>query len=289
VFSLEPEIDRSNVISIYGELRFLTWIGVMLIAVGVGGIVTKHLDEIGPLAIAAAIGIASIACYAWCVWRRRSAQASLIDDYILLLGALLASADIGYIEHQFHLLGDDWQRHFLLLAVLHGVVAYVFGSRMVLSLSISAFAAYLGLEGRAAVLFSGGTNAARAFICAALVFTWRFADARFHRDTTFTRVFDHFATNIAFWGALSMLDKSETRVAGCLIAIVFAVLAALFGVRKREEAFVIYAWIYGVIAIDVLVCDGMHDQGFIALYLVVSTIAAIVALFVTHARMRRDA
>jgi hypothetical protein len=301
VFSLEPELtelrddaaspliarERREVVSVYAELRFLTWLGVMLIAVGVGGIVVKHLDDIGPLAIAAAIGIASIACYAWSFWRRSTKQVSLIDDYILLLAALLASADIGYIEHQFHLLGDNWQRHFLLLAVLHGVIAYLFDSRLVLSLAIGALAAFIGVERRPEFLWESGANAGRAFTCAALLFVWRFADARFRPNRSFERVFDHFAANVAFWGALSLMAGSSTRTIGCLIGIALAAASAFFGVRKGEETFVIYAWIYGVIAVDVLVCTALGEDALIFLYLVVSTIAAIVGLFVTHARLRR--
>ena len=55
-------VERREVVSVYGELRFLTWGGVMLIVSGVGVLVSKHLDKIGPVAIAAAIGIASLAC-----------------------------------------------------------------------------------------------------------------------------------------------------------------------------------------------------------------------------------
>jgi hypothetical protein len=77
VISLEPELtalgdtgvliarERRDVVSIYPELRLLTWAGVMLISWGVGLYISKHLDDIGPLAIAAVIGLASIACYTW--------------------------------------------------------------------------------------------------------------------------------------------------------------------------------------------------------------------------------
>src|SRR5205814_1307749 len=249
MFSLEPELtnlrdegvltaeaaapliarERREIVSVFAELRFVTWLGVMLVAVGVGGIVVKHLDEIGPLAIAAAIGIASIACYAWCFWRRRAAPSpALIDDYILLLAALLASADIGYIEHQFHLLGDHWQRHFLLLAVLHGVIAYLFDSRMVLSLAIGAVAAFIGVERRPEFLWESGANAGRAFTCAALIFAWRFADARFRPNPSVERVFDHFGTNVAFWGALSLMTESSTRTIGRLMGIALAAASAFF-------------------------------------------------------------
>src|ERR1700690_3712137 len=143
------DIERRDVVSIYPELRMLTWAGVMLISWGVGLYVSKHLDDIGPLAIAAGIGIASVACYAWSFWKR-SRQASLVDDHVLLLAALLASADVGYIEYHYHLLGSSWPGHFLFLAVLHAATAYFFQSRFVLSLAVAALAAWLGIERRSA-------------------------------------------------------------------------------------------------------------------------------------------
>src|SRR5450759_5260251 len=145
--------ERREVVSVYTEVRVLAWAGVMLIVTGVGIIVSKNLDRIGPIAIAAAIGIASAACYGYCVAQRRSAHRPL-SDYILLLGALLLSADVGYIEHQFHLLGSEWPRHFLLLAVVHGATAYFFASRTLLSLSIAALASWFGFERNAGALFN---------------------------------------------------------------------------------------------------------------------------------------
>ncbi|HEY2321723.1 MAG TPA: DUF2157 domain-containing protein, partial [Thermoanaerobaculia bacterium] len=124
--------EKREVVSVYAELRFLTWAGVMLIVTGVGVLVKNHLDEIGPLAIALAIALGAAGCYAWAFYKRKRA-ASLVDDYILLLAALLLSADLGYIEHTWHFLGANWKEHLFLLAVIHGLTAYVFNSRLVLS------------------------------------------------------------------------------------------------------------------------------------------------------------
>jgi hypothetical protein len=278
--------ERREVVSVYGELRFLTWAGVMLIVSGVGVLVSKHLDKIGPLAIAAAIGVFSLACYAYSFWRRRAGRRHLADDYILLLAALLASADLGYIESQFHLLGPSWQRHFLILALLHGATAYLFESRLVLSLSITALAAYIGIDRRVEVLFDSGTEFAwRAFLTAAIVGVWRLLQKR----RAFQPLFDHAAANLAFWGALALLAEDRTRLLGCALALVFAGLSAWHGWRRGEEAFVIYAWVYGTIAVDVQICDWLNDEALIFLYLIVSTIAAIVGLFIIHARMRKGA
>jgi len=283
-------IERRDVVSIYPELRLLTWAGVMLISTGVGLYISKHLDDIGPLAIATVIGLAAIACYAWAYWKR-SREAALIDDYVLLLGALLASADVGYIENHYHLLGASWSRHFLFLALLHATTAYVFESRLVLSLSVASLAAWLGIERRSvdAIFEAPVETAGRAFICAAIVLGWRVADKFARRETTFSSLFDHAAANLAFWGALTLAVHKETRLLGCTIAIVLAIASMLYGRRIGEATFVIYAWVYGMIAVDIAVCHAIDEEVLIALYLLVSTIAAIAGLFVSYVRMRRTA
>jgi hypothetical protein len=283
-------IERREVVSIYPELRMLTWAGVMLISWGVGLYISKHLDDIGPLAIASGIGIASIACYAWAFWKR-GRQAALVDDYVLLLAALLASADIGYIEYHYHLLGNSWPQHFLFLALLHAATAYVFQSRFVLSLAVTSLAAWLGIERRGvdAVFEAPVATAGRAFVCAAIVIVWRFVDRAARPGTTFSSLFDHSAANLAFWGALTLAAHKETRPLGCAIAIALAVVSMVYGQRTRQAAFVVYAWVYGMIALDIAVCTAVSDEALIFLYLIFSTIVAIVGLFVTHARMRKAA
>ena len=58
--------------------------------------------------------------------------------------------------------------------------------------------------------------------------------------------------------------------------------------RRRRELFVIYAYVYGLIAVDiVVVADFLHDEIVVAAYVMLSTVAVIVALFVTHMRLRR--
>ncbi|MGZ5475438.1 MAG: DUF2157 domain-containing protein [Thermoanaerobaculia bacterium] len=280
--------ERREVVSVYTEVRVMAWAGVMLMVTGVGIIISKNIDRIGPITIAAAIGIASATCYAYSVWRRASVR-RMLDDYILLLGALLLSADVGYIEHQFHLLGSEWPRHFLLLAVVHGATAYFFASRTLLSLSIAALASWFGFERNVDTLFSlFGDNTAiaiRAFTCAGTVAVWRILN----RHLDFNRVFDHFVANLGLYGGLLLLMQSDTRILGATIVIVLAAMTIAYGFRKRAESFVIYAYVCAVIAIDVLVIDHLHAETVILSYLVVSTVAAIVGLFVLHARFRKAA
>src|SRR5258705_12396035 len=219
---------RREVVPIGDELRTLAWRGVMLIATGVGIVIKKHFNEIGPLTIALIIAAIAIACYAFAVWRQ-----SAIRDYIVLLGALLISADVGFIESQWHLLGSEWQRHFLLLAVVHAAAAYYFSNRAVLSLSVAALAAWLGVEMNQ--IFSSHTDLAwRAVICAAILIVWRFAN----RKEQFASLFENSAKNIAFWGAITLTADEPTRPVGFLVTLLFAALSMTYGLRKRRELFV---------------------------------------------------
>lgn len=277
--------ERRDSFSIYPELRTLTWIAVMLIVGGVGIVIAKHVDEIGPLTLAVVIAVASAACYVW-AWLHRH-EPSLLDEYLLLLASLLLSADVGYVEHQFHLLGDQWVRHFLLLAIAHAAVAYLFESRTVLALSIGALAAYLGIERDPEAFWRSGIEVGvRAFVCAAIVLVWRELDRRWHPRTTFGDVFAHFGANLAFWGALILTFHDETMYLGALLVVGIGAAAAVYAFRTGSEAFLLYAYVYAIVAADRVIVALLGNDAVGMLYLIVSTIAAIVGLFVTHGRFR---
>ena len=113
-------------------------------------------------------------------------------------------------------------------------------------------------------------------------------DRRFRRERTFDRVFEHFAANLLLWGAFALLFDSETRWIGTLLMLVIAAGVITWGFARRAEAFVLYGFVYAVIAIDVLAIDWI-DDGTVALFCVaVSMILAIVGLVFLHGTFRRQ-
>lgn len=291
--------ERREVFTIYPELRILAWIGAMLVASAAGLFVKNNYQRIGPIAIAAIVAIAAVACYVY-VWSRRR-RATIVDDFVLLLGALLVSADVAFVESQFHLLGGGWHRHLLFLAIVHGVTSYLFDSRSVLSLSIGALAGWLGIEqnridliGSSPTMFAG-----RAFLCALLLIGWRALDRRARplredahdrERVDFAPVFEHFASLLALAGAFSLMFESETRSVGCLVTMAVAGVVIAWGLRRKSEPFVLYAFVVAVIAFDVLLITTLasDEAGAIFFILIVSTIAAIGALIAIHANFRKD-
>ena len=67
-------------------------------------------------------------------------------DYVLLLGALLAGADLAYAEAKFTPLGDAWPWHLLVVALFYAGLAFRYDSRVLLSLALSTFAAWRGVS-----------------------------------------------------------------------------------------------------------------------------------------------
>lgn len=268
--------ERRDVFSIYPELRICGWVGATMLAGAAGILLKNNLERIGPIALATGIAIVAAACYAFVTWRR--ARASAVDDYVLLLGALLVSADVAFIESQFHLFDEHWKRHLLVLAVVHGLGAYAYGSRMLLSLSITALAGWLGVDRQT----RSSDLAVPAFICTAILIAWRELDRRL-RTSGFSRTFEHFAANIALTGALTLAFEERSHVFGALLTIAIAAAVIYWGFRVREEWFVLYAFVYAVIALDTLLIRTFHESEVtVAFILVASMIGAVAALLALH-------
>jgi hypothetical protein len=161
----------------------------------------------------------------------------------------------------------------------------------VLSLSIASLASWLGIERRSltSIFDAAVATAIRGFLCAAIVAVWRVIDLRLRPATTFRSLFDNAAANLAFWSALTLAAHDDTRLIGCAIAIALAFASSIYARRRNEAAFVIYAWVYGTIAVDIAVCSAIREEAFIMLYLLISTIAAIAGLFISHARLKKAA
>jgi hypothetical protein len=145
-------IAQGELLSIYPELRLLFYFGVLLTTTGVGLLLKDNYEQLGPIVIAILVGIGALASFGWAArkapefsWKEVPAP-SLSYDYLLLLGVLLASADLAFIEFQFTPLGAHWPWHLLIISCLMAAVAIRYDARTIYSLALSTFAAWRGLS-----------------------------------------------------------------------------------------------------------------------------------------------
>lgn len=245
---------RGELVSVRAELRALLYLGVLIAMAGIGLLVEQNLDRIGPLAIATGIGAAALAALGWVArvsppfsWQEVPAP-NLAFDYILLLGVLLAAADLAYLEVRFAPLGAFHPWHLLVVAVLAGAAAFRFDSRVVLSLALSAFAAWRGVAlSRQGVGEWLGAGAVRwnAVACGALFAAGGLALARTRRKAHF----EPLAVNLGWLLILAGLVTGfgeEGRRGPAWGAALLAVGAALAAGAFRRRRFPLFAM--GVLA-----------------------------------------
>jgi hypothetical protein len=284
--------DRRAVFSVHVELRAAMYAGVLLVMAGVGTVLARNLERIGPLAIALALALAAAACALPALRARLAGRPlSVASDYLLLLAALLASADLAYVEANFRLLGPLWSWHLLMLAVAHAAVSYAFGSRLVLVASLASLAGWFGVGGTLGdalrVSYGAPEVGARALACAAVIAAWRHVDRRVRPgNADFTAVFDHFVANFAFVGAVAWCVDWPWLAAGLALLAGLSWLSIRLGLATGREAFLVYGVLYPALGFCVAVVPHVRDfAAACALVLLVVGVAAT-ALWQLRRRLR---
>ena len=150
--ALLGRVARRGLVSVRLEIRMLLYAGVLLLTSGIGLLVVKHHQDLGPWVITGSIGIAAAACLAWVAraapafsWSEVSPP-TVAFDYVLLLGLLLLASGLAYVEAQFTVLGPRWGHHLLVVGVVYLLAAYRWDSRTVLGLGLTTLAAWRGVS-----------------------------------------------------------------------------------------------------------------------------------------------
>lgn len=283
-------LERGEIFSVFEEVRFALYAAVAAITTGVGILVKENLDHIGPLTLILALALAAAACYGTAIRTHvRRQTRSIGGDYLLLLGALILSADLGYAESRFHWLGAHWSWYLLVLAMLHAVTAYRLDSRLVLSVALTSLAAWFGIDEHLAGLLHPDSPLKNAGIesltCAGVILIW----LKVHRGqggtAQFAEVFEHYAANLSFWGAIVLSFLPETRFVGIGFLIALAAVSIRKGLRNHQEAFVIYGIVYtsfGLYYLEALVIGN-------ALFASVCRLATVIMAVILLRRFRHRA
>ncbi len=234
--------------SVRAELRLLLYGGVLLAAGGLGLFLKENHERLGPVFIAAVVAAAVTVCLAYVVRRAPSFSWQATDsphvavDYLLLLGMLLVAADLAYIESQFRWLGPNWAYHLLAVSILYFLAAYRFDSRAVLTLALTSFAAWRGVEvgmpflGRVAETGSPGLVRANAIGCGLLYLAAGAASLRLRRKPHFEQVYVTGGLLLVF-GALvngAWDERHDGWIVWLAVLAVTAIVAAVVSYRLRR-------------------------------------------------------
>ncbi len=280
-----------------GELRFLLYGGVLLLAGGIGLFLKENHERLGPALVASVAGAAALACLLYVARRAPAFSWGAVDsphvavDYLLLLSMLLFASDLAYVEAQFRVLGPNWTWHLLAVAIVYFAAAYRFDSRAVLTLALTSFAAWrgvaVGMPFFSAAAVSGGSPGAvraNAIACGVLYVAAGIASVRLRRKAHFEPVWVTAGLLLVFGAVVFALEGSSWRTWEAVLApLSAAVMALAYRLRRPVDFAIALAglWIGGLRAIGDLISGG-SDAVFLALW----SVAVLVVLIAATRRMR---
>lgn len=288
-------VARGELLSVHHELRLVLYLGVLLTVAGVGLLVQQNLERLGPLTVAVGIGLAAGGCLAWAARRlppfswSQASSPDLAFDYVLLLGVLLAAADLAYVEARFTPLGPGWPWHLLIVSLFMAAVAVRADSRVVLSLALSTFAAWRGVS--ASLLergpWSGGQETVRvnAAACGILFVLLGALALHTRRKPHFEPVLVHFGWLLIL--AALLLDAGKGAEA-LLLAAVGAGLA-WWAYRRRRFGLFAMGLLAAYVGVTSRVLDVLGGVDVLVFgWFVLSAIALLAALIAVHGRTRGE-
>ena len=283
-------LSRREPFSIFLELNILLYAGVLAFVAGLGWTVSTWSRQLGDLLVLAALSAMLAACFWYCFSRAPAwsleeiSSPSLAFDYVLYLGSLIWSVELGYLENRFHLLSEQSDLYLLATAGLFFFLAYRFDNRFVLSLALSSLAGWFGLTishwpshqddvyRQYAILYSLVAGAAGAIL--------KRGGVKPHFLGTYLNI----AANVLFFALLSGVFLRQNS-GGWFLALLLACGASLaWGLTRREFSFVAYSAVYGYIGISSILVRGMSDDTAVFAYFVFTGIAMLVMLVVIARR-----
>ena len=284
---------RKERVSVYVELSALLYLGVLAFVGGLGWTMRAHVANLGDAVILSWLSLMVAAAFYYCFAKvepyanTEVESPNLALDYVLYLGCLVLSAEIGYLEFRFHIF-DHWHHHLLIVSVMFGALAYRFDNRFVLSLALSSLAGWLGLRIAGFDLVAADPLRATALIYGAFIAgigTWL---ARQGIKAHFLDVYLHLSANVVLVALASGIGAPALGLVYLAALLSLCAAAVLLGIRYRRFAFVTYGILYGYGAVSFKLLDYFSGPTAIFLYGVVSGTLVLVALVALARRFGRD-
>jgi hypothetical protein len=143
--------DEARPFSLHYELRALLYLGITLLAGGLGVLIYQNIDSIGHGVIILIITALMAACFGYAARHRApftwglSDRTSVGADYLLVLGCLLFVVLEGYAQYQYGIFGTRYGLATAVPALVFIPLAYAFDHRGVLAMGLTALASWVGL------------------------------------------------------------------------------------------------------------------------------------------------
>ena len=286
------ELHLKKRYSVHQELRAAIYIGVLLIAAGVGLTIRQYFEQLGDIAIIGSLTVGALAAFLYCFLKGKPysrgevESPNILFDYVLLLGCTLYAADVGYIETQFRVLGDSWHNYLLVSAVIFFFLAYRFDNRLVLSMALSTLAAWFGFQ--LSAHFSSFHKYYRGSAIAYSLATFALGGVlqRFAIKKHFFDIYLNFTVHFLLVALLS--GVVEYKFSSWHLPAMAAAIAAVavYAMHARQFLYMLYAILYGYACLSVVALDLIHGTAAMYICGIVSSLIVIGMIFLLSRRFK---
>ncbi len=294
-------IARGELISLSRAIQALLYLGVLALTTGAGLFFEDEIERLGPVTLAFAVGGAAVLCLAWVARKSppfsRDAVVSphVAFDYVLATGAMLAAADLAFIESQFATLGGRWAFHLLVVSAFYLGLAFRFDSRSLFALSLTTFAAWRGVAATSVeraffgFLDEGSAVRLNALACGgAFVVAGRVLNQR-QLKTHFEPVATHLGWLLILQAIAWGVFDGEWVGLHRLILLAVGSGLAFFAWRGGRFALFVFGVLAAYFAFFVALADVVGDGTLIFFLVGLSAIALLFGLAAAHRRFPKEA
>ena len=277
-------LSRGEPFSLSLELNLLLYAGVLAFVAGLGWTISTWSQQLGDVLILTIISIILAASFWYCFSRApawsaaETAAPTPIFDYVLYLGCLVWCVELAYLENRFHVLSGQWDLYLLATALLFFFLAYRFDNRFVLSLALSSLAGWFGLTISHWPSHQDAAYRQYALVYCLVVGTVGAILERLKLKPHFFTTYLNVTANVLFWAILSGVFDSQDRGLWLVGLLIACAASLVWGLKRRQFAFVAYAAIYGYVGVSWMLIRNASDSTFILAYFVFTAIAMIAML-----------
>ncbi|HEY1054064.1 MAG TPA: DUF2157 domain-containing protein, partial [Emticicia sp.] len=144
--------EETKPFSIHWELRTFLYVGITLLGAGLGTVIYQNIDSIGHDVLIGLIVLTFMGCLFYAFKHRKPftweevIETDKLDDFALLGACVMFLTLEGYLQYQYNIFGTRYGLAAFLPSVLFFFLAYRFDHRGVLSMAITAFASWVGVN-----------------------------------------------------------------------------------------------------------------------------------------------
>lgn len=298
------EDERIRPFSLHFELRALLYLGVVLLAGGLGVLVYQHLDSIGHEAIIAFVALAMSASFFYAARHRpdftwgEAPRTSIAADYLLLLGCLLFLVLEGYLQVQYQVFGTRYGLVTLLPAVIFLALAYRYDHRGVLSLAITAVAAWVGVSVAPLAMFKQGSFPDEilegpGLVLGVALVAAGLASEYLNKKRHFAYTYLALGSNLALLAASALLfDDNSRKLLWLLLVVGLSAGLVWYARRTQSYLFLLLGVAYSYVALTyaLITILGPSSEGtwlFLIIVYFPLTLMGIVLFFINIKKMLR--